>query len=320
MSLRLKFILGFLVIAAGFLVMRTGVILKQSTAGIGLAGTGQRVLSVAKENPGTLDSDRDGIADFDEAYYRTDPFDSDTDDDGYLDGEEIASGFNPTRKDQGGQVAGSKNLTVSFVERLVSGIHAGDLNPRNGKGLQYDNGLNKLTLASLDAAVQTLAQPPGENPIKLVADSEVNQEKYLQDVSQVLDGPFLTAFMDQPRALNRVGSFLHQGKEGEAVKVLGELSGLYGATADKLADVSVPNSFSSFHKELASTFRELSSNYQALSRIKSDPLLAAVALENVSASLVGAQSLAKNLGYLIKNNGLQAPNSILFNTLKLLNF
>jgi len=44
----------------------------------------------------TLDSDGDGITDYDEIeLYQTDPYDSDTDGDGYLDGDEIADGYDP---------------------------------------------------------------------------------------------------------------------------------------------------------------------------------------------------------------------------------
>jgi len=42
-----------------------------------------------------IDSDEDGLPDDLEKYYQTNPQDSDSDDDGYLDGEEINNGYNP---------------------------------------------------------------------------------------------------------------------------------------------------------------------------------------------------------------------------------
>jgi len=44
------------------------------------------------------DHDYDGLADWEEELYGTDPNNPDTDGDGYLDGEEVASGYNPAKK------------------------------------------------------------------------------------------------------------------------------------------------------------------------------------------------------------------------------
>ena len=47
-------------------------------------------------DPYNPDSDFDGLSDFDEIYiFGTDPLNPDTDGDGYLDGEEVAAGYNP---------------------------------------------------------------------------------------------------------------------------------------------------------------------------------------------------------------------------------
>ncbi|MDD5752343.1 MAG: hypothetical protein PHT82_02320, partial [Candidatus Portnoybacteria bacterium] len=46
----------------------------------------------------TIDSDNDGLKDWEENLYKTDPWNPDTDGDGYLDGEEINSGHNPLVK------------------------------------------------------------------------------------------------------------------------------------------------------------------------------------------------------------------------------
>ncbi len=55
--------------------------------------------SVLKERIGdaiTVDSDKDGISDYDEVHlYKTNPFAADTDGDSYIDGAEIAKGFDP---------------------------------------------------------------------------------------------------------------------------------------------------------------------------------------------------------------------------------
>lgn len=42
-----------------------------------------------------IDSDKDGLTDLVEKFYGTDPYNPDTDGDGYLDGEEVKNHFNP---------------------------------------------------------------------------------------------------------------------------------------------------------------------------------------------------------------------------------
>lgn len=47
-------------------------------------------------NPNVVDTDHDGLSDYEEVkIYKTNPLNSDTDGDGYLDGAEVKSGYNP---------------------------------------------------------------------------------------------------------------------------------------------------------------------------------------------------------------------------------
>ena len=50
---------------------------------------------------GYVDSDRDGLSDYDEMRLGTDPYDADTDGDGYSDGWEVDHGYDPFDADDG---------------------------------------------------------------------------------------------------------------------------------------------------------------------------------------------------------------------------
>jgi len=52
---------------------------------------------VGTQNGGGIDSDNDKLGDYMESYYKTDPNNPDTDGDGYLDGEEVQMGYDPTK-------------------------------------------------------------------------------------------------------------------------------------------------------------------------------------------------------------------------------
>lgn len=56
---------------------------------------GGRETTIESQN---IDTDNDGLKDWEEDLYKTDPLNPDTDNDGYLDGEEINSGHNPLVK------------------------------------------------------------------------------------------------------------------------------------------------------------------------------------------------------------------------------
>lgn len=52
--------------------------------------------AAAGTNPNVIDTDNDGLSDYEEVIvYKTDPLNADTDGDTYLDGEEIKNGYNP---------------------------------------------------------------------------------------------------------------------------------------------------------------------------------------------------------------------------------
>jgi hypothetical protein len=70
-----------------------------NTEGVESDPTAEIVYSVPIANP-IVDSDNDGLTDYDEIHvYGTDPDDSDTDDDGFTDGYEVWHGFDPNNPD-----------------------------------------------------------------------------------------------------------------------------------------------------------------------------------------------------------------------------
>lgn len=114
------------------------------------------------------DHDSDGLKDWEEAIWRTDPAKPDTDADGTTDGEEVAAGRDPTRKGPGdelgrsvaeenrGGAIGPQNLTYQLSQSLFSSgaLSAVD---QNGEVVSTDF-LNRLDLPqALDP--KTLLEP-----------------------------------------------------------------------------------------------------------------------------------------------------------------
>lgn len=318
MTIKLKIVLGILVILAGFLLTRIGLTIKKS------AETANRVrgesTTLPEENSFLKDSDNDGIADYDEAYYRTDPFNPDSDGDSYLDGEEVAAGFNPTEDDKNKRPAEEKNITITMTDRLLAGIYAGDLNPRGGKGQKFDDGINMVALAAIDEAAQATAPSVNNSLIRITDDSKESQEQYLRDVANLLEGPFLSAFMSQPQVLSNVANNMLTSKFDEAFMALDRLALDFTTAYTRLAAVGVPPLWLGFHKNLLAVFRKISINYRSITKINEDPVLALTGLVDFTNNLASVDSLLlQELRFLIKKGGLEIPSSPLFETVGLLN-
>jgi hypothetical protein len=323
MSLKLKIVLGSLLLIAGFLIIRVGSSFYKSAKTAVSANIGGQILSAQEENPFAVDSDNDGIPDVEEAYYRTDPFNPDSDGDGFLDGEEIVSGFSPTKKDESQKTNESEriNVTENLTDRLIAGIFAGDLNPRNKNDKKYQDGINQITLAVIDETLGTLSPTLKEEEIKITDDSKQSQEAYLQSVAHLLEGPFLDSFIQQPQMLNRAVSLIARGDNENASRIFNDLSLRFTAAYTGLLATPVPPSWTDFHKHLLKIFQKISINYLVLSRAEDDPVLATFALNDFSNNMLDlSTSLMQELKSLIQKGELEIPKTPLFEVLDILNF
>ena len=75
------------------------------------------------------DPDHDGLINRDEDIWNTDPFNPDTDNDGFKDGEEVASNHNPLKSGPDDLLPqqGNLNVTDQVSTLLVSGFYSGAL-------------------------------------------------------------------------------------------------------------------------------------------------------------------------------------------------
>ncbi len=108
-------------------------------------------LTVSAQDSSTLDSDFDGLSDFDEtSIFGTDPLNPDTDADGYSDGEEISNGFSPLAADMTLRQMDSDNDHASDAWELALGTsHFNSDTDNDGflDGVEIMNGYSPLSPA-----------------------------------------------------------------------------------------------------------------------------------------------------------------------------
>lgn len=129
---------------------------------VGLIILSFAVFAMAEENSSTsnnvfLDSDQDGLTNSEEKVYGTDPYKADTDGDGYSDGIEVRSGYNPLKP-----APGDKIVNASEVNNTAKESVAGTSMKKNDKGV--DNG--NLT-DNLSTKINTLINQNGIENIKM---------------------------------------------------------------------------------------------------------------------------------------------------------
>lgn len=279
MSLKLKLVLGSLVLAAVFLMWRLlgSVVAENSTS-----STQEQIAAVGTPSTaasGRRDSDFDGIPDDREARYNTDMFKSDTDGDGYLDGEEVISGYNPTRKDSNRSASAKKNVTDLFTQRLVTGIHAGDLNPKNKDAKTYNTGLDMVSLAAIDDAGEVLSATKQQSSIRVVPDTEENLSEYSDFLKETIGGEaFQFGFYAQDFRMKKALENIRNNRPEIAVKTFAMNEKFFASQVAQWSSQPVPETFKDFHTAFLNYLTVMESHYRAAGKIISDPLLAQMAL------------------------------------------
>lgn len=197
------------IIVGGFLVLGS----KGSLADISTQISGL-FKDTKNQDPKTIDSDKDGLPDYLEAIYGTDSHNPDTDGDGYLDGEEIMSGYDPlkagpddkisdkaaTPRPKPGSLAG-----VNLTEELAKAIKEQLNKTSPSSAFQLDstgnyatdsNGDAQLTSTSIidNALSEALAKSPQLNFVPTIQDSDIKistddskqaQQSYVSQIANI---------------------------------------------------------------------------------------------------------------------------------------
>lgn len=292
MSLKLKLILGVLVLGAVFLGYRT-----ISRISFDFPESHDLAMS-ALLSPISQDSDQDGIPDDEEANHDTDPFKADTDGDGYLDGEETLSGFNPTEKDTKKEQEEKKkkeNLTITYLENIIGGTLAGDFDPDNLDF--YTNNLTALGL--LDQIPDKLAPKPTTRAILVLDSTNAEEQEYLTYAAKLINFiPPLNLSFERMIANTR------DVEGSQTIQMWKTLSGMFDTARRKINALSVPQEFAAWHEEAMGTLGRGARLYDALGKLQEDPLLAMSALDTVPDFMERMVKLSDDLNKLLESQSL----------------
>src|SRR3989344_2594844 len=176
-----------------------------------LAGNGPTLANIFSsgdtQNCSTCDPDHDGLTNAEEVLWNTDPFNADTDGDGFKDGEEVASEHNPLIPGPD-DLINSDNLTEQLSSLTVAGLAAGDLNPASAS---YEQTLADITSSVADAGKYLFNKTIAQDSLNIVLGNPTINKNYVKTIAPIIQKFSTTLGTQLDRIVNDLNTIGEKG-------------------------------------------------------------------------------------------------------------
>lgn len=245
-----------------------------------------------------LDTDSDGLKDWQEALWGTNKNDPDTDGDGKNDGTEIEEGRDPTIPGPNDRLEDTRGISASSVASFSAGVSQDPNNVTSNlsKGLFAQfmslDASGELTDTSQENLINSVISniDPGAIPpkytisdVKVVPNSQTSLKAYGNSIASAL-----TALQ------SRVGG------QSDNQKALAEYQGLM----ETLSNLQVPSTLGLNHLRVLNNFNVTYQSMIMVVAYENDPVKALLAMKTLDSSNADARVLFTNIAKEMKNNGI----------------
>lgn len=245
-----------------------------------------------------LDTDGDGLKDWQELLWGSDKNNKDTDKDGVNDSKEIEDGRDPAIAGPDDSLEKTRGISASSVTAFSKSVTSDPDNISQTvskdlfakfMSLQMSDNLNSETQEKVVADVIANIDPGSIPPrysltdIKVVSQNEVTLRTYGNQVAEAL---FDLQKSITPQSTN---------KQGLAS---------YSATIEGLKNLSVPNSLGLSHLQLLNNFNASYQMLILLAEYEKDPVKGLIALKSLQTNNENALELFKTIALEFKNNDI----------------
>lgn len=249
-----------------------------------------------EDNFYTRDSDGDGIYDWEEGLWGTDPENKDSDGDGVTDGDEIKADKKQIQDKNNlddSTIPSDKNLnqTEIFARQLFS---AASLAKQSGG----------LTSGSLDSFSKAFGKSVSEAKIADVYNSsqikltDMNAAAYKKEIAEIFK-PYLDSGISADNAIYRLSS-----GDIAAENDIEKLSELYHDISNKLILSPAPYTMAGAHLSLANNTAKLSIAMINMKNLGEDPVLATVGFNQYETYISEIEKALKTIGDYFKAGGI----------------
>lgn len=271
------------------------VVLRTQGIGAQMLTEGKKVLFPIASEP-DADPDGDGLKNWQEETYKTDPRNPDTDGDGYLDGEEVASGYDPTIASPNDALEGTdtsiprplpKNLTTHLAQILAEKISSGEIEPSQGDSLEsiqtdpnlpYNQDVINEAFAQIGLrAKEYFGLPSVENEEIRLLESPTTKESVARYISTMANSVSPDEAMSAlEKSIPQILSDAVKNKSSDEIEIV--LSS-QNKNIEAVRSIPVPAGFEEIHKhQLALLLLDIKI-FEAVKEFEKDPAMAVAAIE-----------------------------------------
>ena len=234
------------------------------------------------------DSDADGLKDWEELLWKTDPNKADTDNDGTNDNEEITLNRNPLKAGPNDKISDKEDLvaqekaiadsrqntmTTVYARRFMEAY----LTLKNQKGELTDSdkdGLIESLMNNIKSDIKIKDSYDISN-IKIIGGQKANLEKYAREIKKILidEKPIKeNVVIVFNRLLKNLNDKKNAGTyESDAKKIL-DNGEAYKQGATKLVSIEAPDILAEYHLALINNLNGMQEAVRAMSVVANDPM------------------------------------------------
>lgn len=293
------------------------VVLRTQGIGAQVLTEGKKMLFPIASEP-DADADNDGLKNWEEEVYKTDPRNPDTDSDGYLDGEEVASGYDPAIKAPNDALEGTdtdaprtlpKNLTSYLAQILTQKISSGEIAPAQGDSLdavKNDPDLPYNQVLVNEALVQIGLRAKEYFMLPLIKTEDISVSSFPTTYATI--GAYIIA-MGQATSrgyetdqLNKSEiDIIRDAVDSKDMKEITLLRASIQKNIEDVKNVTAPQGFEDLHAQQIALLMLQEKIFDAVAHLDEDPAMAAAALETYQQLITMYQAFSDELNTKIQS-------------------
>jgi hypothetical protein len=293
---------GIVLVIGGLIIFwyQSGISLSTDNSRSDATGTTTNEIAQLKNQ----DSDSDGLNDWEEQLWGTDPESPDTDGDGTEDGREVENNRDPTEPGPNDQLAPASTSTDTLANQNLTRTVTTEFLPDAGVIAAASNEGQAITQNDLERLSSAAA---GSNQLQSAEVSQRDELKIAQnyqpaDVDQYFDRLVNAQRpVDNPDRTNPLTVVAQAIQSGQDNVDLTPYISQHQTAIDRLKSMTVPDRFAASHLEILQSIERMLFALQKLNRMQVDPVGSVVGIQEFKEGIRQNQQAAELLNEEINN-------------------